>query len=202
MIVEKKTHSLQETFLTKTLEGQQLLNMRKNWKWFVIFGVILILIGLFAATYIFIASLTAILVFGALLLVSGIFQIAAAIQFKEIKTLFRYGLTSGILLVLCGIIVFIWPGQTAIAVTVLIGATFAAVGVLRIIAAMQVRGMEGWGWILALGILDLLIAFLFFSNIVGVALILPGFILACSLLFQGISLLMIGFALKERLDEV
>lgn len=182
-------------------QTDHLLAMCKRWRQFVILGILLILIGLAAATYILAASLTAIFILGSLLFAGGIFQIAVAFQFKELKNVFQYSLISGILLLICSLVVFIWPEEATITITILIGITFIIVGILRILSAVLLRGFGNAIWVLVLGILDLCLATLLFMNVVGVAILLPGFILACALLFHGMTSLMTGLALKKQLDR-
>lgn len=189
---------LNDQFLQQTVLGEQLVNLRKSWGWFVGFGIALILIGIFAATYILISSLTAIFVFGTLMFVGGFFQLAAAFQFRAVKNVFWSAVFSGILFLICGFIAFAWPAATAVAITILVGITLVLAGILRIVAGIQAAGIEGCVWMILLGVLDLLIAVLLFSNVAGFALILPGVFLACDLLFQGVAMLMIGLALKKR----
>jgi len=71
---------------------------------------------------------------------TGVFQVIAAIQLrKEIEGEWALGL-GGVLSVLFGMALVIWPGPGALAVAWLIGAYSIAFGVLMLVLAFRLRG--------------------------------------------------------------
>jgi uncharacterized membrane protein HdeD (DUF308 family) len=62
----------------------------------------------------------------------------------------------GILLVIGGIVVIVWPGVTFLVVAIVWGITMLVGGIVRAVAAATLHG-HGWGWLVALGIVEALL---------------------------------------------
>ena len=193
--------SPKEQFLSNSPIGQHLLRLRKSWGWFVVFGLLLTICGAFAAVYIIVGTVVAIFVLGSLLFATGVINIISALQVRGIKSLFWFWLLSGILLILTGLVSFAAPAEMAVTLTVLFAMVLSVAGVLRVVSGFQSRGMDGWGWLVASGVLAVLAAFLIAMTLDRSSLVLPGFFLACELLFEGLMMLMFGFSLRKALNR-
>lgn len=88
---------------------------------------------------------------------------------------------TGILFVLLGIWVFSTPATSYMALVFLFQISFLIIGLLEVFHAFAVRGiMPNWGWILAGGLINILLALLLIANPELTARLLPiyvGFIL-------------------------
>ncbi len=63
----------------------------------------------------------------------------------------------GILSVVLGIAAFAWPFAATLAATLVVGAFFAAAGIVSIVAGIRGRGHDGRGYAIGFGIMSLLI---------------------------------------------
>ncbi len=77
-----------------------------------------------------------------------------------------------------------------------------ATGVLRVIAAFQVRPMVAWGWILASGLLSLLLGIVIAIQLPQAATWVLGTFLAVELIFQGWSYVFLARAIRSTFDGV
>src|SRR5712692_10172882 len=103
-------------------------------------GVVGILVWLVAFLAPEVVALAFVYLIGAWALVTGLFEIGAAIHLrKEIQGEWILAL-SGILSVVFGIVIAIWPGAAALAFVWLIGAYAIIFGVLLIVLAFKLRG--------------------------------------------------------------
>lgn len=196
--LRKNPSSAEDQFLTQTPLGRRLVSLRKSWGWFVGFGVLITLCGFFAAVLPFAATLASVFLLGSLLFAGGVFLIIGAFQVRQMKGLFWTWLLSGILFLVACYFAFAQPIATAYVVTILITVSLAASGVLRLISGFQSRGvMDNSGWMIASGIIGILAAVLIAMSLPVAVVFLPGFLLACDMVFQGVTMLMIGFALKK-----
>jgi uncharacterized membrane protein HdeD (DUF308 family) len=97
-----------------------------------------------------------------------------------------------------GFVLLFWPVEGTVTLTLIIGAYFLAEGVVTIMYALEHRRelSERWGWLLAAGLADLLVAAIIISGFPGTAAWAIGLLVGLNLLFGGASL--IGVALSAR----
>lgn len=170
--------------------------LRARWGWFVLLGVVLILLALFVLSYSVLATLTSVIVIGALMVVGGLAQLIHAWTLRSLSSFLLWTLV-GILYIVAGVFAIRYPVQGAEILTMLLGASLIAVGVLRLGIWMMNRGQEGWIWLAFSGIVSLITGLLIAFSWPGIGLWLIGFFLGIDLLFQGWSMLWLGLALKR-----
>ena len=87
---------------------------------------------------------------------------------KTVKTAINYwwvSLLSGIFFVIVGIWVFKTPLESYLALAILFSVAFFVSGIFEITYAVSNRSqLEGWGWALTGGIIDLILGFILMSN--------------------------------------
>src|SRR5262249_53788819 len=97
--------------------------VRRNWGWFLVLGIALIVLGIFALGYALLFTELAVLVFGFLLLVSGVLQAVQAVWARRWSGFFLH-LLAGILDVVVGLLIVSHPTATALVLTLLLAAFF------------------------------------------------------------------------------
>jgi uncharacterized membrane protein HdeD (DUF308 family) len=123
--------------------------LTRNWWAVGLRGLFAILLGIMALVWPGITLEALIIVFGAYAIVDGIFAIAAAGTSASLGGRWGWMLFEGILSILAGIVAFVWPSITALALLWVISVYAFATGILEIAAAFQLGG--GNGWLLGLG---------------------------------------------------
>ena len=101
----------------------------------------------------------------------------------------------GILLVIFGMVVLFHPSATLMSLTVLLGISMLITGISDIAAYFWMAGLPGAGWVLADGVLTVLLALMVFWNETVAALTIPA-IFAIWLLFSGVSTAILAMDLK------
>jgi uncharacterized membrane protein HdeD (DUF308 family) len=116
-----------------------------------------ILLGLLAFIWPGITLFVLVIFWGAYMFVDGVFAIVAAVRAAGQEARWWLLLVEGILGVLVGIVTFIWPGLTALALLYLVAAWAIVTGILEIVGAIRLRReIEGeWALILA-GVLSVI----------------------------------------------
>ena len=157
--------------------------VRSKWGWYLIFGIVLIAIGVMAIGQAFVASLASMSLLGWLVIVSGLVQALLAFRVRNWSGFFLH-LLGGVLEIVVGFLIVAAPLSAAIALTLLLAVYLLVGGLFRMIATLFIR-FPGSGW----GVLGGLISFLlglalwqqwptsglvFVGTCVGVALILHG----------------------------
>lgn len=107
------------------------------------------------------------------------------------KMLRTVQIVGGIISAILGLCLLFWPGRSLIALTIILGIYFVAVGVIRLIGAFAIAGTPtGWRVLEAItGVLMLIAAAIIFKNTGGSA----SFILLFSAITIGVSWIFEGF---------
>lgn len=165
--------------------------------WFIALGILLVLTGVVALTFPFIATVSVELFIGLAFLAGGIFTVFHAFWEKAWGGFFLQ-LLIGILYVAAGFVFLALPISGAIALTIVLGAVFAAEGIARIVMAFQIRPQRSWGWILASGGVSLLLGILVFAGLAnGASLAFIGVLVGINFLFAGTSFIAVGSGYAE-----
>lgn len=131
--------------------------LASRWWMLALRGVLAILFGLTALLWPA-ATLDALVwLFGAYAAVDGIFALVAALTGDAQPTPRWWLILAGIVGIAIGVLTFVWPGVTALALLYLIAAHAIVIGMLHIVAAIQLRKeIEGEWWLILNGIIALL----------------------------------------------
>src|SRR3984957_10226887 len=115
----------------------------RHWGWVLSLGIVEIIAGGIAIAVPVIASLAAVAVFGAVLLVTAILQLVHAFQVRAWPRSAWYGF-GGLLYAIAGLLVIAYPLGGALTLAVLVGILFIADGTLRVAFGMSARPLIGW----------------------------------------------------------
>lgn len=103
----------------------------------------------------------------------------------------------GILLVLCGMFFIIRPGMTLITVTIFMGAALLVTGIYNIISYIRFRNnTDASGWIIAYGIIDIIVGLMFLIQPLAMAAVIPWFVAIFFAIF-GVFEIVGAFRLKK-----
>jgi uncharacterized membrane protein HdeD (DUF308 family) len=165
----------------------------KSRGWLVFFGILSILVGIFAIAWPLAMTVVIEQVIGIVLVVSGVFAIGA-VAFGEEKhhrvatvVLAVIRLVTGLLLLL-----FIKPG--VVAITAVLGAFFFAEGAVCVVSAFTLRRNPAWLLILFNGLLAFVLGGMIFAQFPSSAAWAVGLLYGINSVFYGVSLLTFGLA--------
>jgi uncharacterized membrane protein HdeD (DUF308 family) len=132
--------------------------MTRTWWILALRGVVAVVFGLLALIWPEITLLALVYVFGAYALVDGVFAVVAGIRGREPAGGGRgWLLLEGLLGVGAGIVAFLWPDITALALLWLIAFWAILTGILEIVAAIRLRRVLNNEWLLAVaGVLSII----------------------------------------------
>jgi uncharacterized membrane protein HdeD (DUF308 family) len=157
-----------------------------DWKWLMALGIIMLIGGVIALFNPFAASLAVEFIAGAVFLIAGAVQLWLAFTASGQDTGDRW--LSGILgaaLILLAVALIANPLAGLVTLTLLVAVLFGVMGILRIALAFRARPREGWGWILASGILSLILAAVILVGLPGAAMGILGILLGIDLVMSG-----------------
>jgi uncharacterized membrane protein HdeD (DUF308 family) len=175
-------------------DTRELELLRGKWLWVSILGGLLILIGLLALAYPGLATVETAIVFGGILIVSGVLQVSTAAWARGWGGLFLNVLV-GLLYAFVGMVLIDRPLLAAKELTLLLAVFLVAAGLVRVVAAL-VHRFSGWGWVLLNGAVTLVLGVLVWRHWPGDGLWVIGTLVGIELLFSGWSLVMLGLAVR------
>jgi uncharacterized membrane protein HdeD (DUF308 family) len=131
---------------------------------FLILGIILIGVGIFAIAFPFVATIAAKIFLGWLFLISGGVQIIHAFSTRRWAQ-FIIDLLIGALYVFAGIWLTFFPLTTVVTLTLFLAVLFVIHGVLEAGMALRMRPSKGWMWMLFAAILAIVVGVLIFYKL-------------------------------------
>lgn len=172
--------------------------LKSHWKALMIEGVLLVVLGLAAIVVPPFASLAVAILLGWLFVISGVAQLALTFSTRGLPG-FGWSLVSAILAVAAGVVLLVWPVQGVYSLTVIIGVYFVMEGVATIMYALEHRKQltERWGFLVAAGIADLIVAAIIITGLPGSATWAIGLLVGINLVFGGSSLISLALAARN-----
>jgi uncharacterized membrane protein HdeD (DUF308 family) len=172
-------------------------SLHEHWVLFLVEGIVLVALGLVAIVLPPIATLAVEILFGWLFLVSGIVGLVTTFWMRQAPG-FWWALLSAVLGIGAGIVLLAWPMSGVLSLTLVLIVFFTIEGVASIMYALEhKRELSGrWGWMLASGIVDLIVAGVIFIGLPGTAAWAIGLLVGINMVFGGSAL--IAMALHAR----
>jgi uncharacterized membrane protein HdeD (DUF308 family) len=171
--------------------------IHEHWVLFLVEGIILLVLGAAAIIVPVIATLAFTLFIGWLFLISGVVGLITTFWMRNAPG-FWWSLLSAVIGIAAGIVLIRWPISGSVSLTLVLIAFFIIEGIVTLMYAFEHRAqLSGrWGWMLASGIVDLILAGIIFAGLPETATWALGLLVGINLLFGGVA--MIGMALAAR----
>jgi len=153
--------------------------------WCIFWGILLIVTGILALLMPEIAALATVLTLAWLLTFAGGVEIVHAFQTRH-RNGFGWKLASGIVTLLLGLSVLVFPVAGVATLALWIGAFVFAGGIVRLVLAFRVKPAKGWGWVLFDGLLSIVVGGLIAWGWPATSIPFIGLLTGFWLLFAGI----------------
>jgi uncharacterized membrane protein HdeD (DUF308 family) len=169
-------------------------SLRTHWLLYMIEGVVLVVMGILAIAIPPLAMVAITILLGWVFLISGVIGLFTTLWLREGPG-FGSSLLSAILGIVVGIALFVMPVEGAFAITVILVAFFVIEGAASIVFALEHRrSLSGkWEWMLASGVIDLLLGALiviYFGT--STAWVIGGLLVGINMLLGGVALILLA----------
>ncbi len=165
--------------------------MRETFKrhslWYLVQSGLMILAGILALAYPVLSSVAVVLFLGWLLIIGGILQGISLIGARNVPH-FWLQLVSVALFIIVGVLFLRNPGESLLTLSLLLIVFFMVEGISKVIFALTIRPFPNWGWVLASGIVGILLSLYLWANIPVTAIWLLGVLLGIELICEGAAL--------------
>ena len=168
-----------------------------HWGLFLFEGIVLVLLGFAAIVVPVVATLAFTLVIGWLFLISGGVGLVTTFWMRNAPG-FWWALLSAAIALAAGVILILRPISGVLSLTLVLIAFFVVEGIATLMYAIEHKAqLSGrWGWMLASGVVDLILAGIIFAGLPGTAAWALGLLVGINMLFGGTA--MIGMALAAH----
>jgi uncharacterized membrane protein HdeD (DUF308 family) len=173
-------------------------SLHEHWRLFLVEGIVLVVLGLIAIVLPPIATLAVELVFGWLFLMSGIVGLITTFWMRQAPG-FWWSLLSAALAIAAGIVLLARPMSGVLTLTLILIIFFTIEGVASIMYALEhKRELTGrWGFMLASGIVDLIVAAIILVGLPGTADWAIGLLVGINMVFGGSALIAVALHARD-----
>ena len=178
--------------------GEGIKALHAKWGWIVALGIIFMIAGVVALGSVVMATETAVLVVGIMMVMAGVAEIVSAFNVKDWGK-FALWMLLGLLYVAAGVICWLNPLMAATTLTLFLGIALMIGGIVRAFLAWNVREAgKPWGWVAVSALITLLLGLMIVAKWPYSSVYTLGIFLGIDLIFIGSAWLTIGLALKKR----
>jgi len=171
--------------------------LKRHWWVPVIRGIAAVLFGIMALVYPGLTVAVLVLLFGAWILVDGVFRVIGAIGHRASDKEWGFDLIIGIMGIIIGFLTFHAPRITALALIIYIAAWALMIGATEIALAIKLRReIKGEWFLILMGLLSIAFAVMLLWNPLPGALALVWLIGSYAIAF-GILAVILGFRLRS-----
>jgi uncharacterized membrane protein HdeD (DUF308 family) len=183
---------------THTASPVQLIKRHAGWA--LALGILVAVMGIVAMTRPFMAGIAATVFFGVLLLIVGVSEVAYAVHTRH-EANFGWRLIVGAVRVLAGGLLLFYPLGGLLTLTLVLGAAFLAEGGIQALTALAAPALPSRGWILATGVLNVIVGLLILTRWPSDALWAIGLFVGISLVVNGVTLAVLSGYVRSLLSS-
>jgi len=173
-----------------SLFAESLEEVRKSWGWFLIFGILLMVLGVACVGKSQTATTFSILALGWVLAIGAVVWLVNSFWAWNWRGFFLY-LLNAIIRGVCAYLLIRHPDAGAQAVTMLLAALFMVGGLFRAIGASAIQ-FPRWGWMVVSGIVSMVLGIFLLATWPAASTYFVGLFIGIDLIFDGAALT--GFA--------
>lgn len=172
-------------------------SLRQHWALFFAEGIALLILGMVAIVVPPLATVAVEILIGWLVLASGIIGLAMTMRARGAPG-FGWSLVSALVGIAAGFVLLVWPLSGALSLTIILSVFLAMEGIASIMYALDHRRelSPRWGFMLASGIVDLILAGMIFAGLPATAAWAIGLLVGINLIVGGVALM--AMALRAR----
>jgi uncharacterized membrane protein HdeD (DUF308 family) len=175
--------------------------LARNWWMLLIRGIAAVVFGVAVLVWPNIALTTLVLLWGAYAVVDGIFALVMGFQGQSVYTNRWITILEGVVSIIAGVIAFIRPDLTALALLYVIAAWAIVTGILEFVAAIQLRKeIDNEFWLGLGGVLSVVFGVLLFVD-PGAGMLSILWMLGVYAIVFGITTVFLSFRLRGEIDH-
>jgi len=174
----------------------------RHWWLWALRGVLAILFGIAVFVWPAVGLRVLVALFGAFALVDGVFALVGAVQINQWNPLTWAMLIEGLIGIAAGVVTFVWPGITAVALLFIIAFWAILTGILELVATFRFRSELGTdAWLVGLGGLASVVFGVLLVARPGVGALAVIWLIGIYAVIFGVAMIVFGFRLRSFQPE-
>ena len=165
---------------------------------YLVQGILMVVTGVLALIYPWIASIAIVRLLGWFLIISGIFQGIGVIGARQVPY-FWLELLSAVLAIVIGLLLLRHTDAGLLFFSVLLIVYFMVEGIVKIIFALTIRPFPDWGWVLASGLIGTALAAYLWANLSTISDWVLGLLLGVLLVVEGAALTSMAWHVRREI---
>jgi uncharacterized membrane protein HdeD (DUF308 family) len=170
--------------------------LRAKSGWIVALGIVYMIAGLVALGSVVTATVATVFVVGIMMLIAGVAEVINAFQIKTWGR-FLLWLLLGALYIIAGFLTFENPLLAAAVLTLLLGVSLVASGIMRFLLAFSMKETTPWIWVALSGVITFVLGLVILAHWPVASLYVLGIFLGVDLVIAGAGWIGIGLGLKR-----
>ena len=179
--------------------GTGIDEVRKHSTWFLVTGIILIIIGFIAIGSTVVMTMVSMLFLGWLLLFAGLFEVIHGFARRQWSGFF-INLLGGILYAVAGFIILDNPGLAAITLTLLIAAILIAAGTFRLVIGFSTQ-LRHRGWLILNAVISIILGIMILDSWPVSGLWVIGLFIGIDMIFDGWTEVMLALSVRNMPEQ-
>ncbi|MGY3614074.1 HdeD family acid-resistance protein [Bradyrhizobium sp. USDA 10063] len=175
--------------------GRYIASLPK-WRWIFALGIVYLITGFVALGSVALATVASVLVVGVMMIIAGLAELINAFQVETWGKFFLWA-PLGALYIVAGFVAFENPALAAAVLTLILGASLVASGIIRVILAFSMKRQTARFWLAASGVITLLVGLLVLARWPINSVYILGLFLGLDLIVAGASWIGISFGLRR-----
>jgi uncharacterized membrane protein HdeD (DUF308 family) len=163
--------------------------------WYLLQGVLMVVAGVLALVYPLLASVAMVYLLAWILIISGVLQGIGLIGARDVPH-YWLQLISVVLAIVIGVLLLNQPESGLLVMTVLLIVFFMVEGISKIIFALTIRPFPNWGWVLASGLVGIVLAVYLWANMPIASEWVLGILLGIMLISEGAALAYLAWKVR------
>jgi uncharacterized membrane protein HdeD (DUF308 family) len=163
--------------------------------WYLLQGVLMVVAGVLALVYPLLASVAMVYLLAWILIISGVLQGIGLIGARDVPH-YWLQLISVVLAIIIGVLLLNQPESGLLVMTVLLIVFFMVEGISKIIFALTIRPFPNWGWVLASGLVGIVLAVYLWANMPIASEWVLGILLGIMLVSEGAALAYLAWKVR------
>jgi len=165
---------------------------QRDWRYLAGVGIVIAVLGVFAILAPFVTGVGLSILLGSLFVVGGLAHATHAFS-GDGWAGSLWQIVLAVLYAAAGIALLANPVLGLASLTILLVAYLALEGVVEIVGGLSMRSDPQWGWIVASGVLSIVLAGLLWAGLPSTALWAVGLLVGTHLLSTGLALVLVGY---------
>lgn len=170
--------------------------LKHSWGWLLALGVLFVILGTIGLGMVVYVTIASMLFFGILLIIAGVFQAADVFKHKRWKGVFWQALIAALYLI-GGLVVIYDPLLASTLITAMLAVVLIIIGTTRLLMALLLKDMKGWGWVFLAGIAALVLGILILIQWPASGFWFIGLFIAIEMIINGWSYILIALSIRN-----